>query len=130
MRTPTVCAGLSLVVLLGAGCRTATVNNVPRAAIAAPANVTMQEMQDALAAGGQRAGWRMRELSPGQMRAEKIVNQHRALSEITYDTAGYSITLLAADNLLYNGRRVHKVYNNWVKELQKSIDDEMRFRYQ
>jgi hypothetical protein len=89
----------------------------------------MEGMSEAITAGAERARWRVREVAPGQMRAERTLNQHRALSEITYDGTGYSVTLLSADNLLYDGSRVHKVYNDWVEELQKGIEDELRFRY-
>lgn len=129
MRTVIFVAALSLGLAVLGGCRTAPVYNVPRAGVASPPTISMQEMQEALVAGGHRAGWRMREVAPGQMRAEKMVGHHRALTDVTYDTAGYSVTLVSADNLLYDGRYVHAAYNRWVKQLQKSIDDEMRFRY-
>jgi hypothetical protein len=119
-----------VVALLGAGCRKEVVHNVLQAPVAAPQVVTLEQVSQAIIGGCDRAGWRAREVAPGVVRAEKVFNQHRAMSEITYDTTSYSITLLTADNLLFDGRRVHKRYNQWADELEKSINDEMRFRFQ
>lgn len=129
MRTTTVTSLAVLALLGGVACRTATVRNIPRTAVSTPAPVTMQDMTDAIWAGGRREGWRMREVAPGQMRAEKQVRTHRAESQIDYDPAGFSITLLNADNLLYDGTTIHKTYNLWVTQLEKSIQDEIRFRF-
>jgi hypothetical protein len=118
-----------LATLGGVACRKEAVHNVARPPLALSRELTTKEMGDAILAGADRANWRVREVGPGQMRAEKTFNQHRALSDITYDGASYSITLLSADNLLYDGTRIHKIYNEWVEQLQKGIDDELRFRY-
>ena len=85
-------------------------------------------MAQVLTLGAERCGWRVRDAGPGRLRGEKIVSDHRAVSEIAYDSTGYSITLLQADNLLFDGRQVHKAYNGWVEKLQKCIEDELRFR--
>jgi hypothetical protein len=131
MRTTTLTvASLAGLALVGSvACRTATVRNVPRTGVSTPAPVTMQEMTDAIWAAGRREGWRMREVAPGQMRAEKQVRDHRAVSQIDYDTAGFSITLVSADNLLHQGNTIHKTYNLWVEQLEKSIKDEIQFRF-
>lgn len=130
MRSPRLTAIACVMVLLGSACRKEIINNVPRRApINAPLTLTMADMTEVLVDAGERAGWRMRTAGPGRMRAEKVVRVHRAVTEIGYDERGYSITLLQADNLLYDGEKVHKVYNDWIEELQKSIDDEVRFRY-
>jgi len=111
------------------GCRTAPVHNLPRTATAVPQTVTAAEVSEAIVEGGRRAGWRVREVSPGSLRAEKTLRTHRALVAIDHDIVGFSITLLEADNLLYDGSRVHEAYNAWAKELEKAIQDELRFRF-
>jgi hypothetical protein len=127
---PTITVALVLLTLLGgAACRKEAVHNVSRPMLALPRDLTSTEMADAIAAGAERASWRVREIGPGQMRAEKTFNRHRALSDISYDGASYSVTLLSADNLLYDGVKIHKIYNRWVEQLQKGIADELRFRY-
>ena len=116
-------------VLAVTGCRTATVYNVPRSPIGARAPVTDKEVSEAIGAAGRREGWRVREVAPGQIKAEKTVRTHRAMVRINYDTTGYSITLVEADNLLFDGTSIHKTYNLWVQQLDKSIQDELRFRF-
>jgi hypothetical protein len=129
MRMPIVAIVIGIAALIGAGCRTEAVRNV-RAPMNAPGDASMADLAQDLTLGGERCGWRVRDAGPGRLRAEKIVGQHRAVSEIAYDQAGYNVTLLQADNLLYDGGQVHKAYNDWVEQLQKCISDEMRFRYQ
>jgi hypothetical protein len=122
-------APIAVTLLLAAGCRTAGIYRVPRSPIAVPPTTTMAQVSDAIWAAGRREGWRVREVSPGQVNAEKAVRTHRALVRIDYDTRGFGITLLEADNLLYDGTHIHKAYNLWVQQLEKSIQDELRFRY-
>ena len=116
-------------VLAVAGCRTVTVYNVPRSPISVPATVTPKDVSEAIFAAGRREGWRVREVTPGQINAEKTVRTHRAFVRIDYDTTGFSVTLVEAENLLFDGTRIHKTYNLWVQQLEKSIQDELRFRF-
>jgi hypothetical protein len=122
--TITVCAGA----ILASGCST-PVHDVSRAAFTTPAPVTMEQLAEAIWAGARREGWRTRDVSPGRTLVEKTVRVHRALTEITYDTMGFSLRLLEADNLDYDGTNIHKTYNLWVTQLEKSIQDEVRFRF-
>jgi hypothetical protein len=122
--------GLAIAVgLLLAGCRTANVHNVARTAFATPARPSMTEVGEAIWAAGRREGWRVREIAPGDIHAEKHLRAHRALVRIGYDTQSFDITLLEADALQYDGRHIHKAYNEWVAQLEKAIQDEVRFRF-
>ena len=125
----TVVMTLLIVTLASLGCRTARVHNVPRKAITVPSTVTTTELSEVIWSGARREGWRVREVQPGRAHAEKTLRTHRALVAIDYDTQGFAITLLEADNLLYDGQDVHKAYNLWAAALEKSIEDELRFRY-
>jgi hypothetical protein len=112
------------------GCRTAPVRNVGRAPFdPAVASVRMDEIQSAIWAAGRREGWNVRTMATGELRAEKSLRTHRAVIAITYDPQGYSIRLLEAEDLLYDGRMIHKAYNEWIEALERSIRNELRFRY-
>ena len=116
--------------LLGAvACRTAPVRNVDRTAFSVAPTAQMAQVSEAIWAAGRREGWRVREIGPGDIRAEKSVRNHRALVAIHYDTAGFDIRLIEADGLLYDGRYVHKACNEWIAQLEKAIQDEVRFRF-
>jgi hypothetical protein len=41
-----------------------------------------------------------------------------------------SAVLLEADNLKYDGRNIHWAYNAWIAEVERSIQDEVRFRFE
>jgi len=120
---------LVAVLLTVTACKTTDVHNVPRTAYTTPVSGTMEAVGEAIWAAGRREGWRVREVSPGDVRAEKSVRTHRALVRIDYDTQGYAITLLEADGLQYDGHHIHKAYNQWVEQLDKAIKDEMQFRF-
>jgi hypothetical protein len=125
----TVVGTTFVLMLAGSGCRTARVHNVQRATITVPSTVTMTELRDVISSASRREGWRVREVQPGRAHAEKTLRAHRALVAIDYDPHGFSITLLEADNLRYDGHDIHKAYNQWIAALEKSIKDELRFRY-
>ncbi len=120
---------LASVLLAIAGCKTTDVHNVPRTAFTGPVSARLQDVGEAIWAAGRREGWRVRETAPGEVSAEKNLRTHRALVRITYDTQGFDITLLEADGLEYDGRHIHKAYNEWVAQLEKAIQDEVRFRF-
>ena len=119
---------LAIGMLAADACRTAPVRQVPRSPLAGSPTITQQEVSETIWAAGRREGWRVLEVAPGKLRAEKSLRTHRALVEIDYDTTGYSITLIESDNLLYDGHRIHKTYNLWIEKLQASIEQEFRFR--
>src|SRR5258706_1555824 len=125
---PTVLA-LGAVLLAVTACKTTVVHNVPRTAFAAPVSGNVKEVGEAIWAAGRREGWRVREIEPGDIRAEKNLRTHRALVRIGYDTQGFDITLLEADGLQYDGHHIHTAYNEWIAQLEKAIQDEVRFRF-
>jgi hypothetical protein len=120
---------ISAAMLAAVGCRTAPVRNVERTAFSVAPPAEMAKISEAIWAAGRREGWRVRELGPGEIRAEKSVRNHRALVTIQYDTAGFDVRLVEAEGLLYDGRYVHKVCNEWIEQLAASIQDEVRFRF-
>jgi hypothetical protein len=44
---------------------------------------------------------------------------------ITYSQQAYSITLAGSTNLRQEGDEVHKKYNKWIRQLERSIDDRL-----
>src|SRR5262249_27585895 len=120
----TIMVGASTI--LAIGCST-PVHNVSRANFTTPTPVTMEQLAEAIWVGARREGWRTRDVSPGRTLVEKTVRTHRALTEVTYDTTGFSLRLLEADDLDYDGTNIHKTYNVWATQLEKSIQDEIRF---
>ena len=115
--------------LLAGACKTTDVHNVARTAFATPVSAGMRDVGEAIWAAGRREGWRVREVAPGDVRAEKNLRTHRALVRIGYDTQAFDITLLEADGLQYDGRHIHQAYNEWVAQLEKAIQEEIRFRF-
>jgi hypothetical protein len=109
------------VLLLLVGCRIAPVYNVSSASIVASKPVTLQDVQKAITRAGVGLGWQMTPREPGKMEGVLMLRTHRAVVDITYDTATYSIKYKDSSNLQYDGSSIHSNYNGWVQNLDKAI---------
>jgi hypothetical protein len=58
---------------------------------------------------------------PGTMEGVLVLRSHRAVVDITYDTAAYSIKYKDSSDLEYDGSSIHSNYNGWVQNLDKAI---------
>ena len=92
---------------------------------------TLDEVQRAIVAGGERAGhWTVAESSPGRMKLTLTTRSHVAVVEVGYDTQNYSIRYADSSNLNYarsgSEELIHPHYNGWVQKLKASIDRELR----
>ncbi|MFP4332887.1 MAG: hypothetical protein ACLFQJ_06260 [Campylobacterales bacterium] len=112
-----------LSVLLLAGCRTATVQNVEHQNVVANKKVTLDEVGDAVVRAGTGLGWVMKKKKPGHIVGSLFLRGHVAVVDITYDTKEYSINYNRSENLKYNpeDKTIHKNYNGWIKNLNSAI---------
>ena len=71
--------------------------------------------------------WSTEILSAGDIIAfkRKGSSQHSAQVRILFDTDSYSITYHNSQHLDYNGTRIHKLYNRWVRDLSLAVDTEL-----
>ena len=70
-------------------------------------------------------GWVVSEVSPGKMKATLHNRTHVAVIEITYSKKDYSINYVSSVDLLYDGSKIHRSYNKWVRTLQNDINKNM-----
>jgi hypothetical protein len=108
--------------LLIVGCTGQPVVQVAEAPISAnkPA-VTMDDVNKAIVRAGTTLGWRLQTVSPGKIVGTLNLREHVAVVDIAYDTKTYSITYKDSRNLDYKGATIHRNYNGWVQNLDKSI---------
>jgi len=109
------------VVLLLVGCRVAPVYNVSSAPVVAAKSVTLRDVERAITRAGVGLGWQMMPRQPGKMEGVLVLRSHRAVVDITYDTAAYSIKYKDSSDLEYDGSSIHSNYNGWVQNLDKAI---------
>lgn len=109
-----------------AGCRTAPILSVSNAALPLPPNarLTTQDVAKAIWVAGEKLGWRIEEVRPGEITATLVLRTHVAVVSITYDTAKFSIAYKDSQNLLRDGDMIHKRYNDWVHNLEVGIQGE------
>jgi len=90
-----------------------------------PPGTSLQAVGDAIWRAGRSEEWRVTERHPGLARASRTVRAHRAVVEVAYDQATFSIRLLSAVNLDHDGTRIHKNYNAWIERLEDAITSEV-----
>ncbi|MZR32225.1 hypothetical protein [Sneathiella litorea] len=67
-------------------------------------------------------GWIVNDVEPGKMKATLHNRTHVAVIEITYTKTDYSINYVSSDDLLYDGSKIHRNYNKWIRTLQNDIN--------
>ena len=119
-------AALLALLALGA-CRVAPVQNIESAPLAAPEFASLEDIADAIVRAGLTRGWEMREIRPGLFEAKLLVDgRYEARVDIFFDTRTFSVVYKDSVNLRYNGRTIHKRYNQWVSFLKAEIQKQMR----
>jgi len=92
--------------------------------------LSLEEVQHAIAAAGQRSGhWGVADSAPGKVRLNLLTRGHQAVVEVTFDTHQYSIRYVSSSNLNYEktakGELIHPKYNAWVQHLKNAIDQQL-----
>lgn len=87
--------------------------------------LTLEQVGDALAAAARYKRWTVEEVEPGYMTAQIFVRQHFAAIDIRYTKSTYSITYRDSEVLKYDGEKIHRNYNKWVKLIEKEADQNL-----
>lgn len=85
-------------------------------------SLTMEQVADALAGAARYKNWTVAEVEDGYLRAQIQVRQHFAAIDIRYTTETYSITYRDSKVLKYDGTRIHRNYNKWIKLIEQVAD--------
>ena len=120
--------GLAFSAVLLAGCKTQPIYEVVGAPIPSPAGRTlsMDEIQKSIVRGGARAGWQVVPETPGRLSARYQSGNHMATVAIDHDTKAYTIKFRET-SVRNDGTSVHRAYNMWVQNLDRSIRTELSF---
>ena len=117
-----LCFSVLAVFLVLAGCKMQLVEDVESAPLSTPENATLDQVTKAIVKGVHWADWETTEVAPGHIVAGTTVrNKHRAVVDIFFDTKVVSIRYKDSENLNYNGRSIHKAYQDWVNDLKAAI---------
>ncbi len=74
-----------------------------------------------------RLGWVCTMAAPGEIKGRLNLRSHQADVRIPYSVEKYSIIYVSSENLRYDAAKstIHRNYNNWVLNLQRSINAEL-----
>lgn len=118
---------LSLGLLLAACVRTQPVYNVTEIPVvtASPGTPSLDQVKGAIITACREKEWLVNPVEDGFIVATAHVRSHTAVVDIRYSPTSYSITYKDSDALLYDGEKIHRNYNKWIKLLSERIDLEL-----
>lgn len=119
---------LSAAALIMAGCATTQpIQNIENSPIVLPPGKTasMQQVTTAIMRAGTRLGWQMVPEGPGRLTGRLALRSHLAVVDVSHDTRSYSIKYRDSTNLNAQDGMIHRNYNGWVQNLDKSIRAEL-----
>jgi hypothetical protein len=116
---------VAITALVLAACGTVPVLNINHAPIVNNPNITLDDVGKAIQRGGAALGWIMQLDRPGHVLGTLKLRTHVAIVDINYDTKSYSIIYKDSSDLKYDGTNIHKNYNGWIENLNKSIQAQL-----
>ncbi len=105
-------------------CSAAPIYNVQSNPVATASGKTPRssEVRGAILTAGAGLGWQMKDAKPGVLEGRLALRSHVAVIEIPYSDKSYSIVYKSSTGLDEAGGNIHKNYNGWVQNLQRSIN--------
>jgi len=122
MKRVVIVAAVTVLALV-VGCATKPVMNVHNAPIAT--THTMEQVRQAIIAGGTSKGWIMQETKPGVVHGTLKARTHQADIDVTYTTTSYSIDYVSSVDLDYKNGMIHRNYNKWIEYLNAAIQAQL-----
>lgn len=107
------------------GC-VAPLKNITESAITTGSekSATIKVLGEAVVKAGGSLGWRMQRIKPGHIVGTLFLRSHMAAVDITFNEDTYSIMYKNSSNLKYDGEKIHRNYNGWIKRLDDAINRE------
>ncbi|WP_196139433.1 hypothetical protein [Aliikangiella sp. G2MR2-5] len=82
---------------------------------------TVKSVETAILQACLSLGWKTRVVKQGEIEATLNIRKHQLVVSITHDNKEYSIKYKDSVNLLYDGKKIHRQYGNWTRNLMNSI---------
>ncbi len=110
----------AVLLVLVAAC-SAPVHNVESVPVVTQRHITLEEVKQAIITAGTGLGWEMMPQEDGRITGRLDIRKHVAIVDITYTDEDFSINYVDSTNLKYDGRLIHRNYNNWIMNLENRI---------
>lgn len=117
--------GLFIAVLTLAGCKKTVpvrdYNNMPFPQYSVGKN-TAKSLEVAIVRAAVSLGWIPKIVQEGEIVATLNIRSHQLVVTIFYDAKEYSIKYKDSTNLMYDGKKIHRQYDNWTRNLISKIN--------
>ncbi len=106
--------------------RVEPIYNVVNHPVPAPAQkLSLAEIGRTIAAAAAQYEWRIVPVGPNEFRATYDRHDHEAVIDITYSQSAYNISLVSSAHLRQENGEIHRTYNRWIRNLERSIEDRL-----
>ena len=85
-------------------------------------NASVQSVEKAIVRAAVSLGWKPKVVKQGEILATLDIRNHQLVVNIHYDAKEYSIKYKDSTNLMYDGKKIHRQYGNWTRNLINSIN--------
>lgn len=91
-------------------------------------NKNLNEIEQSIIKASHENGWITNKIEKNVLLAKKVLQRgkHTMHIKISYDNNQYSIIHIASHNLNYKEYKIHRNYNIWIRELEQSIDYQLK----
>ena len=107
---------------------TQPVFNLKGSPILSMKNPTVEKVQSAIMDAGKHIGWVMKVVTKGHIVASHQSGSHKATVDILFNLETYDILYKDSQDLSYDGTTIHRRYNRWVVNLDKTIRRMLQYR--
>lgn len=115
-----------LSMLFATACRTMKMADIPSTPIVTPSGrISQDDVRKVIVRCGERLGWTFNEVEPGHLIATLNIRVHTLVLDIRYSASSYDIQYKDSKNLMYDGKRIHRKYFVWIRNLQEHIKREL-----
>ncbi|MDR0580045.1 MAG: hypothetical protein LBG21_05525 [Campylobacteraceae bacterium] len=99
--------------------------NIQNAPIHNGDNLSYAQIEQAIIKAATELGWKINKVKNGLLVGIFTSPSYMAVIDIKYDFSIYNITYRDGANLQYDGSNIDKLYNNWIKSLNDTIQKKL-----
>jgi hypothetical protein len=104
-------------------CTAAPIYNVTDAPLSPSSGrvVPASEVRQTIITAGAALGWNIVDAGPGRLVGTLNLRTHSAVVDIPYSASKFSIQYKSGENLRAADGTIHKNYNGWIQNLERSV---------
>ena len=121
LRSAAILASVLVAFSIGCGRTPLSITNAP--VVTQKANPTADEIAQAIIRAGAASNWRITKQASGELAGVRAQGGHSAAVSISYSPTAYSVQI--KDVTRGDAERVHRMFNNWVRELEMNIKTQL-----